>query len=187
MSGGRAAGNLPRVWGIGACLLAVLVGRPAFAQSDDREGGVPLGWSVGAGCGLALVSMAVGGGISAGFDDERSRKTGVEILAGGVALAPVVSHLIAGEWKRTAFFGGVSLSLALFTAYTVERTSAVLEGGSYVSRIPFGIAVASQVVFTTVGLIDSLMAGERARARSGVAVLPLVGKGALGLSVGGTL
>src|SRR5688572_6024449 len=107
MSGGCAAERGLRAWGIGVCLLVVLVGRPAHAQPDEGDGEVPLGWSVGTGCGLALVSMAVGGGISAGSDRARARRTGVEILAGGLALSPAVSHLMAREWKRAAFFGGI--------------------------------------------------------------------------------
>jgi hypothetical protein len=187
MSGGSAAGGRLRAWGFGVCLLAVLSGRPARAETGDED--AALAWSVGTGCGLALAAMAVGGGIAAGYgyDQERPRKTGMEILAGGLALAPTVSHLMAAEWKRTAFFGGISLSLAAFTVYSVEGTSAVVEGGSYLSRIPFGIAVASQVVFTTVGLVDSLMAGERARGRQRLAVLPLVADRTLGVSLGGAL
>jgi len=186
MFGGRAAGKVLRAWGIGVFVLAVLLGRPARAETTGGEPEVALGWSVGTGCGLVLVSMAVGGGVAAGLDGERSRKTGVELLSGGVALAPLASHLIAREWKRAALFGGISLGLAAFTAVTVERTSAVVEGGSYVSRIPFGIAVAAQLTFATVGVIDSLMAGERARARR-VAVMPLVAPRAVGLSLGGVL
>lgn len=189
MSGGRVAGPGLRSWGFGLCLLAILTGRPARAENGEDDGQARLAWSVGTGCGLALLSMAVGGGIAAGYgyELERPRKTGMEIMAGGLALAPAVSHLMAAEWKRAAFFGGISLSLAAFTVVTVERTSAVVEGGSYVSRVPFGIAVASQVAFTTVGLIDSLMAGERARSRQRLALLPLVGSQALGLSLGGAL
>jgi hypothetical protein len=187
MSGGRAAGNALRVWGIGVCLLAVLSGRPARAGSLDSDSDLSLSWSLGTGCGLMLASMAVGGGVAAGLDTERSRKTGMEILAGGLALAPLASHLVAGEWKRAAFFGGISLGLAAFTTVAVERTSAVVEGPSYVSRIPFGIAVASQVVFSTIGLIDSMMAGERARGRQRLALVPLVADGNLGLALGGAL
>jgi len=187
MFGGRAAGNVLRAWGIGVCLLAVLPGRPARAETSEAEPDVALAWSIGTGSGLVLVSMAVGGGVAAGLESERSRRTGVEILAGGVALAPLVSHLIAREWKRAAVFGGISLGLAAFTTVVVERTSAVVEGGSYVSRIPFGIAVASQVAFSTVGLIDSLMAGERARGRRRLALLPLVGRQSVGLALGGGL
>ena len=169
------------------CLLVVLVGRPARAQAAEDEGGVPLAWSVGSGCALALASMAVGGGISGGSEGERARRTGIEILVGGLALAPTVSHLIAGEWKRAAVFGGASLSLAIFTTVLVEESTAVLDGGEKTSRIPFGIAIAAQVAVSTAGLIDSLMAGERARRRQALAVMPLLGSKTLGLSLGGLL
>jgi hypothetical protein len=168
--------------------MLALCAQPARAQPlDETGGGAKLAWSVGAGCGLALASMAIGGGLAAASDNDRQRKTGIEILAGGLALAPAVSHLIGGEGRRAAVFGGLSVSLAAVAIGLLEGSHDLLNVGRRIHRVPFGAALAMELLVSTGGLVDSLMAGERARARQRVAVFPVVARHALGLSVGGPL
>jgi hypothetical protein len=171
-----------------ACL-ALLIGLPLCSlerRARAEEGGGSLGWSVGAGCGLVLGSMAVGGGISGVGQGDRTRRTGIEIISVGMALGPAVSHAVAGEWKRAALFGGPALAIASFNLVLIERSTAVLDHGPPSSRIPFGIALATEVLVSTVGLVDSLMLRVR-RPEQRLALLPLVDRSALGLSLGGTL
>lgn len=169
-----------------ALAVLVLCSRPgpAGAQADSAES-AELGWSVGSGCGLVLASMAVGGGIAGAVQGNRARRTGIEIVSAGLALGPAVSHAVAGEWKRTALFGGTGLAIATFNTILIERSTAVLDHGPPSSRIPFGIALATQVLVTTVGLVDSMMVSERRPRR--VALAPLVDGRSVGLAVGGTL
>jgi hypothetical protein len=170
---------------LAAALMLCSVSGQALAQPADGEG-PPLGWSVGAGCGLVLASMAVGGGMSGVADGNRARRTGIEIVSVGLALGPAVSHAVAGEWKRAALFGGTGLAIATFNIILIEKSTAVLDHGPPSSRIPFGIALATQVLVTTVGLVDSLMARER-WAGQRLAVAPLIDRRAVGLSLGGLL
>jgi hypothetical protein len=156
------------------------------ARAQTGEGDGELGWSVGTGCGLVLASMAVGGGISGVGESDRARRTGIEIVSLGLALGPGLSHAVSGEWKRAGLFGGIGLGIAAFNIALIERSTAVLDHGPPSSRIPFGIALATQVLVTTVGLADSLMVRER-KAGQRLAVLPLVDRRALGLSLGGWL
>ncbi|HXU79939.1 MAG TPA: hypothetical protein VN914_00990 [Polyangia bacterium] len=156
---------------------------PARAQADADDGEVA--WSVGAGCAVVMASMAVGGGISAAVEGNRARRTGIGIVSAGLALGPVVSHGIAGEWKRAAVFGGTAAAIGIFNTILVERSTAVLDHGPPSSRIPFGIALATEVLVSTAGLVDSMMAGDRRQRR--VAVLPLVDGRSVGLALGGTL
>jgi hypothetical protein len=128
----------------------------------------------------------VGGGISGVGESDRARRTGIEIVSLGLALGPGLSHAVSGEWKRAGLFGGIGLGIAAFNIALIERSTAVLDHGPPSSRIPFGIALATQVLVTTVGLADSLMVRER-KAGQRLAVLPLVDRRALGLSLGGWL
>jgi hypothetical protein len=155
------------------------------AQPAEGDGG-ELAWSMGTGCGLALGSMAAGGAIAGLGAGNRPRRTGIEIVSVGLALAPGISHAMAREWKRAALFGGTGLALATFNVILIEKSTAVLDHGPPSSRIPFGIVLATQMLVTTVGLADSLMARER-KAGQRLAVLPLVDGRALGLSMGGPL
>jgi hypothetical protein len=177
--GGRARRALLVV--LALCSLA----GTAKAQGGEDEGS-QLGWSMGAGCGLVLASMAVGGGISGLAEGDRGRRTGIEVVSIGMALGSGVSHAVAGEWKRAALFGGTALAIATFNVILIERSTAVLDHGPPESRIPFGIALATELLVTTVGLADSLMV-DRRRPGPRVAVLPLLDRRALGLSLGGTL
>jgi hypothetical protein len=119
-------------------------------------------------------------------EGDRARRTGVEIVSVGLALGPGVSHAVAGEWKRAALFGGTGLAIATFNVILIENSTAVLDHGPPSSRVPFGVVMATQVLVTTVGLVDSLMMRER-RFGQRVALLPLVDRRAVGLSLGGWL
>src|SRR4051794_15864607 len=87
------------------------VAPPALPAPSPRSEAPPVGWSVGLGFGLALVPMAIGGGLAATSDDLGTKHLGIELIAGGFALAPILSHLIAREWKRAAYFGIAPMAL----------------------------------------------------------------------------
>jgi hypothetical protein len=158
-----------------------------WAPRAQAEAEPPVAWSVGAGCALAFGALAVGGGLAASSDADRTRRTGIEILAGGLVLAPVVSHALAGEWKRAALFGGVSAAMAGVAIAVMEGSEDMLNFGTAANRLPFGAALAVELLVSTAGVVDSLAAGERARTRGQVALLPLLGANTLGLSVAGAL
>jgi hypothetical protein len=173
-------------------VLAASLARPARAQGgaegEPASASPSVAWSVGAGSALALASMAVGGGLAGSSLDERRRKTGIEVMVGGLALSPVVSHLVAGEGKRAAVFGGITVGTAVVIGVFIETSDRILDSGRRYTRLPFGVAMAAELVAATGGLIDSLMAGERLRARPArVAVLPLFSGQGAGLAVAGAL
>lgn len=174
-----------RLWAIAVAFAVSLVAGSARAETDAD--GPPLGWSVGAGCVVALGAMAGGGGLAASSSQDRTRKTGFEILAGGLVLAPVVSHGIAREWKRATVFGAITLALAGTATALLEGSDEILNYGRPLTRVPFGAALAVELMVSGVGLSDSLMAGERARERRRVALLPLVRRDAVGVAFGGLL
>jgi hypothetical protein len=166
-------------------VLAVLLGTArASAQTETSE--PPVLASVGSGVGLGIVSVAVGGALLVGNERTPGRKAGAYTVLFGLALAPIASHAIALEWGRAAVFGGVGAAIAVGAVWLIESTPDLLIEGSLGKRRLLGLCYGLQLLSSGIGLFDSLGAGERARAR-GVALQPLLGRGELGVVVGGWL
>ncbi len=148
----------------------------------------PLFWSVAAGFATAIVPLAVGGSVlaTAGENDDSPKRIGVHLIIAGLALAPIVSHLISREWKRAAIFAAAPLACAAVAIGLLEGTPNLLDEGAPPPRIAFGAALALEIVATGIGLVDSLMIKDRAR-KTHVAVVPTFGRDQIGLSIGGTL
>jgi len=164
--------------------IAILVGviavaRPASAREMD-----PI-WGFASGLALGMVTLAVGGGLAAGTDSQTAKYAGVFVIAGGLAAAPVLSHLVNREWKRALAFGALPAVCAATVIGLLAGEDNLLDGGNAPPRIAFGAVLAVEIFASSVGLIDSMMAGERRPRR--LAILPLVGRGQLGLAVGGFL
>ena len=140
----------------------------------------PVGLSVGIGLGLALVPMAVGGGLAARSSDARTRRLALEILAGGLALAPVVSHLVAAEGYRATVFGSVTLSAFVLAASLLETVDGILDDTKKPACVVLGGALATLLVTSGYGLVDSLMAGERTRPTFSARAGPDGGQGLAG-------
>jgi hypothetical protein len=147
----------------------------------------PVGLSIGLGLGVALAPMAIGGGMAALSGAGATRRRSLEILAGGLALAPVVSHMVAGEWSRAAAFGGVTFTAALLATALLESVDVILDDTKHPACILLGGTLAGLLVASGVGLADSLMAGERVSKASTLQLRPSVGKGTLALSLRGRL
>jgi hypothetical protein len=148
----------------------------------------PVFWSVAAGLATAIVPLALGGGLLATADvDEDARKhAGIHIIVTGIALAPLVSHLVAREWKRAAIFSCIPIAMAALSIGLLESQGSILDEGAPPPRITFGAAVAIEVMGSLVGLIDSMMAGERHKPRPFV-IVPTAGRNSAGISIGGFL
>jgi hypothetical protein len=147
----------------------------------------PVALSVGLGLTLALTPMVVGGGLAAMTADVRTRRRSLEALAGGLALAPIVSHLVAGERTRAAVFGSVTVSAAVLSAVLLESVPQVLDDTKHPACVVLGGALAALLVTSGYGLVDSLMAGERVEARARLQLAPVVGPGTLAVGVRGGL
>jgi hypothetical protein len=147
----------------------------------------PVGLSVGLGLTFALAPMVVGGGLAALAGDTRTRKLSLEVLAGGLALAPIVSHLVAGEGTRAAAFGGITITTAVLSTALLETVPTILDDTKQPACVVLGAAMAALLVTSGYGLVDSLMAGERARRRSSLQLAPAVGPGTLAVTLKGRL
>lgn len=170
-------------------ILAQLNGVAGAAPEAERR--VPVAWSVGSGTGVALLGLAVGGGLLATAQpgDLSLKRAGIYTIAGGLALAPLLSHLVAREWKRAVIFGIAPLALGAVAVGMLEAYGDLLDYGSLAPRLVFGTALALELLASGIGLVDSLYAAERkkpARALP-VSIVPVFGPNRVGLAIGGTL
>lgn len=166
-----------------AAVAVAVCARPAHADPAEK---LALG-SFAAGLAVAMVPLAVGGGLAATADpsDQNTKRTGIYIIATGLALAPIVSHLIAREWKRAAIFGAISVPFSVVAVSLLATQPDIIDAGTPPPRVAFGACLAIEIFASAAGLVDSFMAGDRLRRRT--VIVPLVGRGQVGLAVGGFL
>ncbi len=157
------------------------------APPPEPAASPPVGLSLGIGLGVALAPMAIGGGLAARSSAGTTRRRSLELLAGGLALAPVVSHMVAGEWSRAVVFGGITFTAAMLATALLESVNVILDDTKHPACILLGGTLAGLLVASGSGLADSLMAGERAGRRARVELRPSVGKGTLALALRGRL
>jgi hypothetical protein len=153
-----------------ACaLFAVLVATLSLAPSawaagaDDREPSVVV--ALGTGTAVGVAPLLAGGVLFSATDDNALKRTGVYLVMSGLTLAPVVSHLVAREYKRAAIFGAVPLAALLTEVVLFQIDPDVSAQGSGNTRTVFGIGITVGVLGAIVGLADSWGASDRWRAR----------------------
>jgi hypothetical protein len=158
---------------------------PATPPAPDE---VPVALSVGLGLTLALAPMVVAGGMAAQASDARTRKRSLEVLAAGLALGPVLSHLIAGEGSRAAVFGGVTLTAAVMSTALLETLPRILDDTKHPACVALGATLAGLLVASGYGLVDSLMAGERSKKRRlRLELQPTIGPSMMALGIKGRM
>jgi hypothetical protein len=145
----------------------------------------PVGWSIVGGMATGLGALAVGGALTA-TDSKSEKEAGTYVLLTGLTLAPIVSHLVAHEWKRAAIFGAIPLASLLGMVALLEVHPQVLyEGNKDPTRIAFYVLMAVSVLSSAGGVVDSLWAGERARQQR-LTLAPIVTREQYGLALGGS-
>ena len=177
--------------------LVLLVCLSSVARADEETRAA---WGFGTGVATALLPLAAGGALLAyrcpedqpKCDPAPWRRAGVHTLATGLALAPIFSHLIAGEYKRAAWFGIAPVVLGVVAMGLLEgsRPDDLLDSGAVTPRIIFAGALALELVASGIGLGDSLQAVERARKKKqslAIGVSPVFGAHQFGLTVGGLM
>lgn len=175
--------------------LVVLLCLSSVARADEES---RAGWGFGTGVATALLPLAAGGALLAYRCDNPKcdpapwRRAGIHTIATGLALAPIFSHLIAGEYKRAAWFGIAPVVLGVVAMGLLEgsRPDDLLDSGAVAPRIVFAGALALELVASGIGLGDSLMAVERARKKkqsAAIGVSPVIGAHQFGLTVGGLM
>jgi hypothetical protein len=163
----------------------------ASDPSSSAEARVPL--ALFSGVAVALVPIALGAIHTAGASADGPRNVGYAVAGVGPALSPLVAHAVFGEWGRAAVFGALPVASEIaLCAFLTAQPDAVFHGTAG-SRTTFGLLFSADIFGAALGLVDVMMAPERARdaakrtALHGVTLAPLAGPGRAGLVLGGTL
>jgi hypothetical protein len=103
----------------------------------------------------------------------------------GFVLAPIVSHGMVSEWTRGLAYAVAPIAGEVATAELFYVTPVAVEHGTLPAQrvmwTLFGIGLFSAAA----GVVDTALAGERAR--TAVRVVPTVGRGGVGIEIGGAL
>ncbi|APR85123.1 Hypothetical protein A7982_10472 [Minicystis rosea] len=152
----------------------------------------PVGVALAAGAATALIPLGLGALRTADGATRPARNAGFLVAGAGLALSPIISHIVVGEYARAAVFGAAPVAAEIaMIALTSVNPDAVF-AGTTVTRTTFGVLFSVGVFGAALGLVDVALAGGRARERAakprtGLHVAPLFGGGVTGLSVGGIL
>ncbi len=187
--------------------LAVLLAALASARSaaaappdapdpQEREPDVTI--ALVSGVATAMLPIALGAihTSSEPVKDYGARNVGFAVAGVGPALAPIVAHAVLGEWKRAAAFGAVPVASEIAISAFLQAYPAGVFNGTVGSRTTFGILYTADLLGAAVGLVDVMMAPERARERRasasrsrgiGLTLVPSVGPGHAGIVLGGAL
>jgi hypothetical protein len=168
-----------------AFAVAILLALPARADEQSELRGAYAG--IGLGTGLFVVAPTIGGTLEANYTDIDIKRGGMYLLTGGLMLAPIVSHLFAREWGRAALFGAIPTAAFVSVVTLLQLHPDIFYDGDVVTRVTYGVMICVSALGSTVGMVDSLGAPGRIRARHrSLAVVPgLVPRGGA-LFVGGT-
>lgn len=150
-----------------------------------------MGIALATGAATALLPLAIGAMATANAPVYAYglRNSGYVVAGAGLVLAPIVAHIVVGEWKRAAAFGAAPFAAEIAMIALVSAKPDAVFSGNMLSRASFGLLFAVDAFGAALGLVDVALAGERARSRKlgGLTIVPRVGGGQIGIVVGGTL
>jgi hypothetical protein len=127
-------------------------------QADARGVVAPL-----AGTLTMLVPFAVGCALWSNGGSLASQKAGTYVMASGFALAPLVSHGIAGRWRRAAVFGATSVATSAATLVAMNVTDPFNPEYLNRQRVTFGVLLTSAMFAAAIGVFDSFLVGPTTR------------------------
>lgn len=156
------------------------------SAAPARPGEPPVLVAVAAGAVTAMIPVILGGTHAATGETLASKNVGLSVAGFGLALAPIISHVVVGEWKRAAAFGALPTATAIGAAVLLASRDDAVFDGTTLSRSTFGALFSLTVFSSALGVVDAALAGERARA-PGLIVAPTLGKGHFGIGIMTTL
>ncbi|HEX4407101.1 MAG TPA: hypothetical protein VH560_19815 [Polyangia bacterium] len=110
-----------------------------------------------------LVPFAVGCALWSNSASLASQKAGTYVMASGFALAPIVSHGIAGRWRRAAVFGAASVATSTATLVAMNVKDPFDPQYLNRQRVPFGVLLTSALFAAAIGVFDSFVVGPTTR------------------------
>ncbi|MEO6952486.1 MAG: hypothetical protein ABI321_11780 [Polyangia bacterium] len=149
-----------------------------------------MAWGIVAGTATAMLPLAVGGAFFAGTDDTTKRRDAIVGMLSGLALAPIVSHLVVKEWARAGIFGAIPVACVIGMSVLLEIHPSANLFAQPADRLSFGLLISFATLSSGIGLLDTLGAARRAEhkklARLPVIPLPFATARGGGLVAGGT-
>jgi hypothetical protein len=110
-----------------------------------------------------LVPFAVGCGLWSNSGSRASQEAGTYVMASGFALAPLVSHGIAGRWRRAAVFGAASVATSSATLVAMNVKDPFNPEYLNRQRVTFGVLLTSALFTAAIGVLDSFLVGPMTR------------------------
>jgi len=135
-----------------------LVVEAAPAPRATRDAIAPI-----AGTLTMLVPFAVGCALWSNGTSDELQKAGTYVMAAGFAAAPIVSHGVAGRWRRAAAFGSVSVATSAGALVAMELKDPFYPPFTNRQRVPFGMLLTSSLFAAAVGVFDSFLTAPRER------------------------
>lgn len=173
-----------------ASFLLAWMASPGRSYAAPPDAAPPTALALTAGVATALIPLALGTWHTAGASSDASRDAGYVVAGAGFALAPVVAHVALGEWKRAAAFGAAPLAAELGIIALVSAFPDAVFHRTVGSRTAFALLFSVDVFGAALGLVDVMLAGDRARAApslGGVTIVPSIGRDHGGILIGGRL
>jgi hypothetical protein len=152
---------------VGGARAALAADQPALSEAppameapppDARGVVAPL-----AGTLTMLVPFAVGCGLWSSGGSLASQKAGTYVMASGFALAPIVSHGVAGRWRRAAVFGATSVATSGATLVAMNARDPFNPEYLNRQRVAFGVLLTSAMFAAAIGVLDSFIVGPTPR------------------------
>lgn len=164
-------------------LLAAILLATSPASAAEPDGGL----AFIAGTAAFVASFTVGGLLVATSNDGAAQgNAGFLTMESGFVLAPIVSHAFVDEWARGLIFAAPPAAAVAGTATLFElEPGTIVHGSLPQQRVLWSFFVAG-LLSGAAGVVDSTLAAGRRRGRT-VAITPTLGRGEIGVQVGGTL
>jgi hypothetical protein len=116
-----------------------------------------------AGALTAAVPFAVGCALWANNGHVQRQEAGTIVMTTGFALAPVVSHGLAGRWRRAAVFGVISGATSAATLGYMAYKDPFEPGYRNIERVPFGFLLTGALFASAIGVVDSFLGAPELR------------------------
>jgi hypothetical protein len=141
-----------------------------------------------AGAATALIPLALGAAHAATAVGDGQRSVGYAVGGAGLALSPIVAHVVLGEWQRAAAFGAAPVASEIAICSIMTAQPDYIFHGTVFSRTVFAVLFSIDVFGAAAGLWDVAMADDPKRPFAGkLTIAPTLGQGRFGITAGGTL
>jgi hypothetical protein len=126
----------------------------AESPGDGRAVAAPV-----AGALTLFVPLLIGGALLAQDDDRALQRDAVRVMVAGFAAAPIVSHAVAGRWRRALVFGLVSAATSVATLVAMSQRDPFDPQMGNHQRLAFGVLFTASFFAGAGGVVDSFVVG----------------------------